>query len=74
MKTFKEFIVESKGKSRIDKVIVKGLERYIVQGSEDGKPWVIANDGKKRIGKDYFKELEADEYFKTEKEAKEYLK
>jgi hypothetical protein len=73
MKTFSEYINEAMKKNRIEKVIVKGLERYIVQGSENGKPYVITSSGEKRIGKEYFKELGDEDYFKSEKDAKKYI-
>ena len=73
MKTFKEYIIEAVEKSKIEKVIVKGLERYIVQGSENGKPYVIISSGEKRIGKEYFKDLKDEDYFKSEKDAKKYI-
>jgi len=73
IRTFSEYLNEAAKKSRIDKVIVKGLERYIVQGSENGKPYVITSSGEKRIGKEYFKELGDEDYFKSEKDAKKYI-
>jgi len=73
MKTFKEYMIEAVKKNKIEKVIVKGLERYIVQGSENGEPYVIISSGEKRIGKEYFKDLKDEDYFKSEKDAKKYI-
>jgi len=70
---FREYINESIKQNKVDKVIVKGLERYIVQGSENGKPYVITSSGEKRVGKKYFENLKDEDYFKTEKEAEKYL-
>ena len=71
---FTTALLNEKSNAKIDKVIVKGLERYLVQGSENGEPFIITSNGKKYKGKDFFSyEMKDSDYFKTRKEAEKYI-
>jgi len=70
MKTFREYVNEGKKDyAKISKVIVKGHERFLVQGSSKGSKMVLTSSGEVRTGDAFFKELNSDEYFKKEEDA-----
>jgi hypothetical protein len=69
MKKFSEFINEGSNSAKISKVIVKGHERYLVQGSNKNGKMVVLSSGEIRTGDDFFKNLEDNDYFKKEQDA-----